>query len=278
VQASWPIPSNLNVINVNGYPLTYVERGAGVPLILVHGSTCDYRAWKTVLEPLAARYRAIAPNLRHYYPEPFKGDGGNFSAEQHADDLAELVKVLKLDKAHWLGWSRGGLVMVEVQKRHPGVVRTLIFEDGNIEMPVEETEETREAVAFSRLVRETLRNNIRTGDLVYAAEVFVDTLNGKGFWSRMPGTGREMVLQNIYTALSDVARPLTTREQVSRFDAPVLLLTGERSPKRYAFFYDEMRKCRSFPQTVVVPNASHSIHIDNPERFVSVVLDFLKVH
>jgi pimeloyl-ACP methyl ester carboxylesterase len=94
----------------------------------------------------------------------------------------------------------------------------------------------------------------------------------------MPGSAREMVLQNIYTALGDVVRPVTTCEQVRRFDAPVLLLTGERSPKRYAFFYDEMRKCRSFPQTLVIPNASHAIHIDNAECFLSVVLDFLKVH
>src|SRR5262245_27417585 len=278
VQGSWSIPPNLNVIDVNGYPLTYVERGSGLSVILVHGSTADYRAWSNVLEPLAARYRVIAPNLRHYYPEPWKGDGGSFSAEQLSDDIAELVMTLKLGKAHLLGLSRGGLVMVEVQKRHPDVVRTLIFEDGNINMLVEETEETREAVSFVRLLGDTLRNNIRTGDLVRAAEVFVDTLNGEGYWSRMPASAREMVLQNIYTVLGDVVRPVTTCEQIRRFDAPVLLLTGERSPKRYAFFYDEMRKCRSFPPTVVIPNASHAIHIDNPHGFLSVVLNFLKVH
>ena len=63
--------------------------------------------------------------MRHYYPEPCKGDGGSFSEEQHSDDLAELVRILKLGKPHWLGWSRGGLVMVEVQKRHADVARTL---------------------------------------------------------------------------------------------------------------------------------------------------------
>jgi pimeloyl-ACP methyl ester carboxylesterase len=66
--------------------------------------------------------------LHHYDPEPWKGDRGNFS-EQHTDDLAKLAKTLELGKVHWLGWSRGGLVMVEVQKRHPEFVRTLIFED-----------------------------------------------------------------------------------------------------------------------------------------------------
>ena len=87
--------------------------------------------------------------------------------------------------------------MVEVQKRHPDVVRTLIFEDGAIEMPVKKTEETRETVSFSRLVREALQNNIRAGDLVHAAEVFIDTLNGKKYWSRMLDAAREIVLQNI---------------------------------------------------------------------------------
>jgi hypothetical protein len=67
VQAAWAIPSNLNVIDVNGYPLTYVQRGSGVPLILVHGSTADYRVVArggklTILEGGVA-----APTPRDWY-------------------------------------------------------------------------------------------------------------------------------------------------------------------------------------------------------------------
>jgi pimeloyl-ACP methyl ester carboxylesterase len=278
VQASWPIPSNLKVVDVNDYPLTYMERGSGKPLILVHGALVDHRAWTNVMEPLASRYRVIAPNLRHYYPESWNGEGGSFSAEQHGDDLAGFARALKLGKAHWLGWSRGGLVMVEVAKKHPELVQTLIFEDGAIDMPVEETEETREVASFTQRLRETLQKNIRSGDLIHAAEVFCDTLNGNGYWSRMTGVAREMVLQNIYTALGDVRRPVTTCDEVRRFNMPVLLLTGERSPKRYGFYYSEMRKCRDFPETVIIPKATHAIHLDNPERFLSVVLEFLRTH
>jgi hypothetical protein len=36
--------------------------------------------------------------LGHYYPEPWKGDGRSFSVEQQADDLAELVKTLNLER------------------------------------------------------------------------------------------------------------------------------------------------------------------------------------
>ena len=59
---SWPIPSDLTVLEINGYPLTYAEHGSGVPLVLVHGSILDYRAWANVIAPFAARHRVITPN------------------------------------------------------------------------------------------------------------------------------------------------------------------------------------------------------------------------
>ena len=275
MEAPWPIPSDLRVVSVNDYPLTYAELGLGPPVILLHGTLSDCRAWRPITAQLSERYRVIAPNLRHYYPEPWRGEGGNFSAEQHADDLVALVKMLNLGKVHWVGWSRGGAVMVEVAKRHPSVVRSLILEDAGIEMPIVESIESREAAAFTRTVMQTLQDNIKSGDLIHAAEAFCDTVNAKGYWSGLPKPVREMILANIYTALADVRRPLTTCEEVRHLDMPALLVTGERSPKRYAFFYDEMRKCRHFPPTVVIPNAGHVMHAHNPQGFLSVVLDFL---
>jgi hypothetical protein len=88
--------------------------GSGTPLVLVHGSVLDYRSWRSVIDKLASRHHVIVPNLRHYYPEPWKGDG-QLSPEQQANDLAALAKALKLGKAHWIGWSRGGIVIVERQ-------------------------------------------------------------------------------------------------------------------------------------------------------------------
>lgn len=274
----WPIPPGLKTAEINNYPLTYAEQGAGPPLILVHGSITDYRTWRDVMAPFAAHYRVIAPNLRHYFPEPWRGEGGNFSVEQHADDLAALTKALGLGPAHWLGWSRGGCVVTEIAKRHPDVVRTVIFEDGGIDMPVTETPATREATEFTRRLQQTLRDNIRLGDLTHAAQIFCDTVNGKGWWLRIAAEDRGMILQNIYTALGDARRPVTTHAEVSRFDFPILLLTGARSPARYEFYYNEMRRCRDFPSTVVVPNAGHAIHVDNTAFFLQVVLDFLRTN
>lgn len=145
-------------------------------------------------------------------------------------------------------------------------------------MPVEETPESAEAMAFTTSLLQTLQSNVRLGDLPRAASIFFDALNGPGCWSRLTDARQNMVLDNIYTALADTNRPVTTCDDVKNFDFPLLLLTGEKSPKKYELFYNEMRKCRELPRTVVIQNAGHSMHRDNPDAFNSAVLDFLKRH
>jgi pimeloyl-ACP methyl ester carboxylesterase len=88
----------------------------------------------------------------------------------------------------------------------------------------------------------------------------------------------QMFLANIYSALGDNDRPISTCDDVRKFDFPVLLMTGDRSPKKFEFFYNEMRKCREFPATVVTPNAAHGMQRLNPEVFNQVTLEFLSKH
>jgi pimeloyl-ACP methyl ester carboxylesterase len=52
----------------SGVVLPYLERGAGEPLLFVHGSLCDYRYWAPQMEPLAQQFRCIVPSLSHYWP------------------------------------------------------------------------------------------------------------------------------------------------------------------------------------------------------------------
>ena len=73
-------------------------------------------------------------------------------------------------------------------------------------------------------------------------------LSGPGTWVKFPEPAKEMVLVNIYSALGDKDRPISTCADVKKFDFPVLLMTGDKSPKKFEFFYNEMRKCREFLQ------------------------------
>ena len=88
---AWPLPEGVKSESVNGYDMAYIERGAGVPVVFVHGSGLDYRYFSPQMEPFGERYRAIAVSLRHCYPEPRRGDG-EFSLDQHALDLTTFIR------------------------------------------------------------------------------------------------------------------------------------------------------------------------------------------
>lgn len=275
VKPSWPIPSALKWEAINGYPMAYRDAGEGTGIVW---STSDYRIWNAQFGIFSATYRVVAVNLRHFYPERWDGAGTDFSIEQHAQDVVALIKKLKLGKVHLIGHSRGGAVAVEVAKSHPEVIRTLVLSDASIEMPVPETAEAQQAGEFTKTVIATLQQDLKTGDAAKAAEVFVDRLNSPGTWLRLPEPAKGMFLANIYTALGDKNRPISTCADVKKFDFPVLLMTGDKSPKKFEFFYKEMRKCRELPATVVLPNAGHAMQRQNADVFNQVTLEFLSRH
>ena len=271
---TWQIPADAKWEMINGYPLTYRDEGSGAPVVMLHGSLSDYRSFTPQFKTLVGSHRLIVPSLRHSYPEYWRGEGSDFSIEQHAADVAALIRKLGLGKVHLVGWSRGGAVAIEVVKAHPDLIRTLVMEDGSIVMPVDDTPEARKAADATANNIATLRANLSAGDPAKAAEVFVDTINGAGAWQKYPEAIKQLVLSNIYTALGDKSRPTTTCNDLTKFSFPVLLMTAERSPKNFAFFYGEMRKCREFGEPIVIPNSAHNIHAGNTEAYNRALLSF----
>jgi haloalkane dehalogenase len=43
--------------------MAYVDRGAGDPMIFLHGNPTSSHLWRNILTPLSERYRCIAPDL-----------------------------------------------------------------------------------------------------------------------------------------------------------------------------------------------------------------------
>ena len=287
-QHDWPIPADAQSITVNGYPYAYRQAGSGVPVVLIHGSIGDYRVWTSQLAAFSKRNHVVTPSLRHYYPEPWSGEGGSgeggsgeggqFSIEQHGSDIAAFIKALGLGKVHLLGWSRGGAVVNEVAKRSPEVIRTLILEDGTIDMAGGDDAAMREAKAEFTRRFDALKAAIRLGDLEGGARTFYDIAGGPGTWERLPQSRRQSALDNLRTALAEGGRPLTTPAQVAAYDFPILALRGERSPARYELTYAAMRKAVPIAPTVVIPKAGHAMHLDNPQAFNAAVESWLAAH
>jgi esterase len=278
MQSVWPLPEGVKSVEVSGYPMAYQESGSGTPLILVHGSINDYRYWNSQIPVFAAHYRVIAVSLRHYFPEPWDGRGEDFSILQHADDLAEFTRALDLGRVHLLGHSRGGAVVLNVAARHAEVIRTLILVDASgLEALLPDTPESRALAVEGLQLRERLAADLAKGDREAAVRAYVEALSGPGRWLQISPDQKSILLDNAATAIRPEGRPLLSCEAIGEFRFPILLLTGERSPKRYGEMLRAMRGClpESMAEPIIIPNASHAMNRENPQAFDAAVLEFL---
>ncbi|MGW0770216.1 alpha/beta fold hydrolase [Streptomyces sp. NPDC002676] len=100
-------------------------RKEGEPVVFVHGNVSSAAFWHTTLPLLPERYRPIAPDLRGFGgtdPLPVDATRG---LRDHVDDLAALLAALGVARAHLVGWSMGGGVVMQYLREHPAAVRSL---------------------------------------------------------------------------------------------------------------------------------------------------------
>lgn len=97
--------------------LHYEERGAGEPLILLHGNGGDCSYFSGQMDAFARRFRTIALDTRGHGASP-RGKKP-FTISQFADDLANFMDERGIARAHLLGFSDGGNIALVFALRHP---------------------------------------------------------------------------------------------------------------------------------------------------------------
>ena len=113
-------------MDIGARELHVVRRGAGEPLLLIHGLGATSGFWgEPFLAALAAEFDVIAYDQRGVGAS--SPSDGPFSIADLADDAAALLDALDIDAAHVAGASMGGMVAQELALRHPGKVRSLVL-------------------------------------------------------------------------------------------------------------------------------------------------------
>lgn len=123
------IPStvaDVRTIDIGDTTLAVELRGAGHPVLLIHGGGEDATMLAGQAESLAsAGFQAITYDRRgtgRSGRDHWPGTG----ADQHADDAAGLLDALRIDQATVLGVSNGGVIALDVAARHPERVTQVI--------------------------------------------------------------------------------------------------------------------------------------------------------
>lgn len=257
--------------------MAYVEKGAGSTVVFVHGMLMDYRCFMAQMDPFAAKHRAIAVSLRHYYPARWDGRG-TFSLAQHIDDVIAFIEQLNVGAVHLVGHSRGASLALYLA-RAPHLVRTLTFAEGGVGIAA--FTPTLPGVAQRRAaVYQTMSQRLDRGDVEGALEVFTGFIAGPRGWEMTPERLRRWMRDNagtLWGATQDVWPSLETAD-LERLAAPVLLLGAQHSPPIFAQTLDRIQSHLKHAQRRLVPNSFHLMQLTHPAAFNAFVMDFIARH
>lgn len=264
--------------NVDGLRYHVVQAGSGEPLVLLHGFTGSGLIWRDLITRLGATHRLITIDLPGHGRTDSPADIERYRIERVASDLTVLLGKVGVRSAHFLGYSMGGRLTLYFAVHYPALVRSLILESASPGLAGSDERQARQ------IQDENLARRIET-DGVAAFIYDWERLPLFASQSRLPATTRDRVhrqrLDNSAIGLARSLRGMGTGAQPSLWDElgamtqPALLLTGALDVK-FTAINRRMSAAIADSQFMIMPDAGHTIHLEQPVAFAGAVLNFLK--
>lgn len=253
----------------DGLTIAYERVGEGPALVLVHGAGEDGRVWRPQLAGLADELTVVA------WDEPGAGRSSDlpdgFGLDGFADALASLVETLALGPAHVAGLSWGGTVVLELYRRHPQRVATLIMIDTY-------------AGWKGSLPAAEVKARVDSTRRMFAAppESFDPTL--PGLFAADPPAEYVPLL----AAVAADVRPSTLQRQLDimaqtdlsrllpHISVPTLLIWGRSDARSPLSVADQFAKAIPDARLVVIDGAGHLSHLEQPEQVNEAIRAFCR--
>ncbi|CEG28302.1 2-succinyl-6-hydroxy-2,4-cyclohexadiene-1-carboxylate synthase [Bacillus sp. B-jedd] len=264
-------------ISVNGLAYHVEVCGKGEPLLLLHGFTGSSGTWLPFCEKWGRHSMLICPDLPGHGNTESPDEPVRYSMENTIEDLCAILDKLEVERANVLGYSMGGRIALGFASARPGRVGKLVLESSS---PGLDTEEER----INRRMKDSeLANFIKEQGI----EAFVD------YWQDIPlfkslqempepirkGT-RAQRLTNSPVGLANSLLGIGTGAQPSYWDslhsldADVMLLAGELDEKFIGIAEKVSQRLKS-SRIEIIEGTGHAIHVENPEKFGTIVSGFL---
>jgi pimeloyl-ACP methyl ester carboxylesterase len=201
-----------------GVALNVVERGAGAPVLVIHGMASDAEAWAQRLGALAPAARAIAFDRRGYgasgAPEPYTAT----TVQEQAQDAAAVLGALGAAPAVLLGEGFGGLAALDLLVRRPDLASGAVLVDPPLFAYVPEATE---ALAAQR---RALEDALREGGPARAVSVWLGASGDGGRLARAQAAHR-----GFFADYAGLASWSPSRGELRGIAVPVTVVTGPSS-------------------------------------------------
>lgn len=283
-------------IKINDTSIEYIEKGKGEPVIFVHGGISDFRIWKEQIDHFAKNYRVIAYSRRYHYPNKWDGDGSDYSIDLHAQDLAAFVRALDLERVYLIGNSYGAFTSLITAINNPNLAKALVLNEPPV-LPLLVSNPDNPFQIFSLFIKDfsTAKSFMNFGlkhmkpamkalkdnQFEKGVRLFADGALGEGRFEKISEDAKSTFMDNsaaLKAELLGPGFPPFPINEARQLSIPILFVYGQKSPKFLCSISDMLLKILPNSEKVIISNASHLTHGENPVEYNRSVLEFLSKH
>jgi pimeloyl-ACP methyl ester carboxylesterase len=265
--ADQPAPVRSGMAEVSEPVLYYETAGKGPAVVLIHGGNLDRRMWDDQFQLFAKQFQVIRYDVRTY-------GLSDMPTKPYSDveDLASLLRGLHVKRAHLVGLSLGGRIIIDFALEHPEMVESLVAVGPGLSgfqwSPNEEwNKEVMDALQASRVDKVT--------DLWLKSGYMIPAMENAALAPRL----RELALDNYRNWLGNpaLAKPINppASKRLGQLKAPTLLIVGSRDVPDIQKIVKLLKDGIPQARQVTIQGAGHIVNMEKPAEFNRVVLDFL---
>jgi pimeloyl-ACP methyl ester carboxylesterase len=278
-----PEDFELKEMTLHGHRVAYRCAGSGPAIVLVHGITSTSATWERVMPYLATRFTVIAPDLLgHGQSAKPRGD---YSLGAYASGVRDLMVTLGHESATFVGHSLGGGVVMQLAYQFPErCERLVLVNSGGLgrevslllraaTLPLSEV--VLPLLASTRLLDAGRAVGRLFGRVGLQAGTDVAEL-ARGHASLADPEARAAFVHTLRTIVEPGGQRVNARDRLYLAEnIPFMLIWGDQDPiipVEHALAAHELVRSSRLE---IFEGAGHFSHMDDPQRFIDVLLDFI---
>lgn len=247
-------------------------------ILFLHGFTGSLKDWSEIIPQIDKRFNYVLMDFVGHGKSESPAGLNYYETDSIVEQINSVIKNLNLSSVIIIGYSMGGRAALNYAIKYPQKVKALLLESST------------PGITGDNLRGQRVQNDENLSGFILnnSIEKFVDYWmnidlfrSQKNLSTEKLKTVRENKLQNNQTGLANSLKGFSTGkmpplfDKLSEINARTLLISGQLDEKFTAINSSMTKKLKN-SEHIIIKNAGHNTHLENPAEFVNTVNNFLK--